>query len=105
MSTAKQFDFYSVNAYLAAEALAATRNEFVNGLIRAMAGATWTRNCIFSIVRARKAGFFKKLTRVDCVFGSQGLFVPKHHPPERYWIVEQLAPPSVRKTDIVMTQH
>lgn len=73
MSTAEQFDFYSVNAYLAAEALAATRNEFVNGLIRAMASATWTRNCIFSIVRARKAGFFKKLTGVDCVFGSQGL--------------------------------
>ena len=46
MSTAEQFDFYSVNAYLAAEELAATRSEFVNGLIRSMAGATNRHNSV-----------------------------------------------------------
>lgn len=46
MSTAKKFDFHSVEAYLNAESSSLTRSEYIHGLIRAMTGATNRHNTV-----------------------------------------------------------
>jgi Uma2 family endonuclease len=44
MSTAESRDFISVEDYLAAEELSPTRNEYIDGWVRAMSGATVRHN-------------------------------------------------------------
>ncbi len=46
MSTAEKLLFYSADAYLKAEDLSSTRSEYINGLIRAMTGATIRHNTV-----------------------------------------------------------
>ena len=46
MSTAEKLVFYSVESYLNAEDLSSARNEYINGLIRAMTGATNRHNTV-----------------------------------------------------------
>ena len=46
MSTAEKLEYYSVEAYLNAEELSSTRNEYINGLIRAMSKATNRHNTV-----------------------------------------------------------
>jgi len=46
MSTAEKLVFHSVDAYLKAEELSLTRSEYINGLIRAMTGATNRHNTV-----------------------------------------------------------
>ena len=46
MSTAEKLLLYSVDAYLNAEDLSSTRSEYINGLIRAMTGATNRHNTV-----------------------------------------------------------
>ncbi len=46
MSTAEKLMFFSVDAYLKAEDLSSTRSEYINGLIRAMTGATNRHNTV-----------------------------------------------------------
>ena len=46
MSTAEKLVFHSVEAYLKAEELSLTRSEYINGLIRAMTGATNRHNTV-----------------------------------------------------------
>ena len=46
MSTAEKLLYYSVEAYLKAEELSAARSEYINGLIRAMTGATNRHNTV-----------------------------------------------------------
>ena len=46
MSTAEKLVFHSVEAYLKAEEISLTRSEYINGLIRAMTGATNRHNTV-----------------------------------------------------------
>ena len=46
MSTAEKLEFHSVEAYLNAENSSSTRSEYINGLIRAMTGATNRHNTV-----------------------------------------------------------
>jgi Uma2 family endonuclease len=59
MSTAEKLEFVSVEDYLAAEEIARTKSEYIDGWVRAMTGATnrhneVTGNCFLAIATALK---------------------------------------------------